>query len=170
MRTIPKKNYVILGILTVVTILAVLYICKWYKASQKYSFENSVMKNLVGEIKETEFDNYILENPDIVIYLAGEQTEATKKFEKNLENYISKQNLKSNFIYLNYNEMSEKFLSKLKKIYFSKQMKNISISYPNLLIVEDGIIIDILYQNQNTKRDIKDVKLFLQKNGVLDNA
>ena len=51
MRTIPKKNYIFLGLLAVVTILAVVYVSKWYRASENYYLENSIMKTLVGEVK-----------------------------------------------------------------------------------------------------------------------
>lgn len=170
MRTIPKKNYVLLGLLTVVTILAVTYIGKWYLASENYYLENSVMKELVGEVKELEFENYILENPDVVIYIANDQSESTKKFEKKLKNYILEENLKSHFIYVNGKESTETFLSNFKKKYFINEIKETEITYPNLLLLEDGKIKDILYQTSLTERNVKDVKLFLQKNGVLEDA
>lgn len=170
MKTIPKKNYVLLGLLTVVTILAVVYMSKWYRTRENYYLENSVMKELVGEVKELEFTNYILENPDIVIYIANDQSESTKKFEKKLKKYILDKNLKSYFIYINGNESTEKFLSDLKNKYFVEEMKNIDITYPNLLFMEDGKIKDILYRTELAEKNIKDVELFLQRNGVLEDA
>lgn len=170
MRTIPKKNYVLLGLLTVVTILAVIYTSKWYHASKNYYLENSVMKELVGEVKELEFENYILENPDIVIYIADNQSDSTKKFEKKLKNYILDENLKSHFIYVNGKEGTENFFTNLKKKYFINEIKETEITYPNLLIVENGKVKSILYQTSSIERNIKDVKPFLQRNGVLEDA
>lgn len=170
MKTIPKKNYILLGLLAVITILAVIYMCKWYRASENYYLENSVMKELVGEVKELEFENYVLENPDIVIYISNDQSETTKKFEKKLKNYILEENLKSHFIYVNGKESTEKFLLNFKKNYFVDGIKEVKITYPNLLILEDGKVKDILYRTVLEERNAKDVKPFLQRNGVLEDA
>lgn len=170
MKTIPKKNYILLGLLAVVTILAVIYMSKWYRASENYYLENSVMKELVGEVKELEFQNYVLENPDIVIYITDDQSEKTKKFEKKLKKYILDENLKSHFIYVNGKESSEQFLSDIKKKYFINEIKEIEITFPNLMILEDGKVKDILYRTSLEERNAQDVKSFLQRNGVLEDA
>ena len=170
MKTIPKKNYILLGLLAVVTVLAVIYMSKWYRASENYYLENSVMKELVGEVKELEFENYILENPDIVIYISKVQTKITKKFEKKLKKYILDENLKSHFIYVNGKDSTESFLLNFKEKYFINGMKELEITYPNLLILENGKVKDILYRTALEERNVKDVKPFLQRNEVLEDA
>ena len=170
MKTIPKKNYIILGLLAVVTVLAVIYMSKWYRASENYYLENSVMKELVGEVKELEFENYILENPDIVIYISKDQSKITKKFEKKLKKYILDENLKSHFIYVNGKDSTESFLLNFKEKYFINGMKELEITYPNLLILENGKVKDILYRTALEERNVKDVKPFLQRNEVLEDA
>ena len=170
MKTIPKKNYILLGLLAVVTILAVMYMSKWYRASENYYLENSVIKDLVGEVKELEFENYVLENPDIVVYISNDQSETTKKFEKKLRNYILDENLKSHFIYMNGKESTRKFLLDLEKNYFMNNVQGVEITYPNLLILENGKVKDILYRTSLIERNANDVKPFLQRNGVLEDA
>ena len=170
MRTIPKKNYIFLGLLAVVTILAVVYVSKWYRASENYYLENSIMKTLVGEVKELDFENYVLENPDLVIYIAKDQSNLTKKFEKKLKKYILDENLKSHFIYLNGKESTDEFLTDFKKKYFMNEVQEIEITYPNILVVENGKVKDILYRTALIERNIKDVEPFLQRNGVLEDA
>lgn len=170
MKTIPKKNYVLLGLLTVVTVLAVVYMSKWYRASEIYYLENSVMKELVGEVKELEFENYVLENPDVVIYISNDQSENTKRFEKKLKNYILDENLKSHFIYINGKESTKNFLSNFKEKYFMEEIKKIEVTYPNLFVMENGKIKDVLYPVSLIERNVKDVEPFLQRNGVLEDA
>ncbi|MCI8545306.1 MAG: hypothetical protein HFH09_03645 [Bacilli bacterium] len=170
MRTVPKKNYILLGLLGGITILAVVYMSKWYRASENYYLENSVMKDLVGEVKELEFENYVLENPDVVIYISNEQTETTRKFEKKLKSYILEENLKSHFVYVNGKESTERFLLDFKKKYFMNDIKGIEITYPNLMVVENGKVKDILYRTALVERNVKDIKPFLQRNGVLEDA
>ncbi len=169
MREIPKRNYWLLGLLSIITIFAVFYLSNWYKTSKEYNIESSVMTNFLGEIKEVEIDNYILENPDIVIYISSGQEEQTKKFEKKLKNYIIKEEIKGQFIYLDCTNLTPEFISTFQKKYFNGTLKKIPVTYPNLLLLNDGKVIDVLYKLQD-KPDIKDVKKFLEKNGVTKNA
>lgn len=169
MREIPKKNYWLLGLLSIITIVTVLYFSNWYKASKEYNIESSVMTNFLGEIKEVEIDNYILENPDIVIYISSDREEQTKKFEKKLKNYIIKEEIKGQFIYLDCANLTPEFISTFQKKYFNGALKKIPVTYPNLLFLNDGKVIDVLYKLQG-KPDMKDVKEFLEKNGVTKNA
>lgn len=168
MREIPKKNYVLLVLLTVFTLFIILYAANWYKASKEYTKTESVMVKLFGEVKEAEIDNYILENPDVVIYVSAENDENISKFEKKFKNYIVKENIKSHFIYLNCGEVSADFISDFQKKYFNGGLKSVKLSYPNLLIVNDGKVIDVLYKLEQ-EPNISDVKKFLSKYEVTFN-
>lgn len=169
MREIPKKNYILVFVITIATIGLVVYFSNWYKASKEYYLESSVMTNFLGEIKETEIENYILENPEVVIYISSDQLDETKKFEKQLKDYIIKEEIKAHFIYLNCSKVTNDFLSNFQKKYFKGGLSNIHITYPNLLVVKDGKITDVLYKLKQ-EPDIKDARKFLEKNGVLENA
>lgn len=169
MREISKKNYILLAVLTVLTIFIVFYMANWYTASKNYQLEDSIMKNFLGEIKESEFENYILENPEIVIYISLGNDEKTKKFDKKLKDYILKEDIKSQFIYLDGNHLSTNFLNNFQKKYFEGSLRNIYLGYPNMFILENGKVIDVLYK-LNSDPNIKDVKPFLEKNGVAEDA
>lgn len=169
MRKIPKKNYIFLSILSVVTILFSVYVMNWYKTSKEYSAEESLMTDFLGEVKESEIENYILENPEVVIYVASEQNENIKKFEKKLKEYLIKEDLKSHFIYLNCNNLSSDFITTFQKKYFNGALKKVYFPYPNLWLVDDGEVVDVLYRI-NQELDIKDVDQFLKKNGVTNDA
>lgn len=169
MREVPKRNYWLMGLLTVATVIVVIYMANWYQASKNYYLESSVMTNFLGEIKEAEIENYILENPEVVIYISKDQEDSTKKFEKQLKDYIIKEEIKSYFIYLNCSTLSSDFIASFQKKYFNGELKKINLSYPNLLVVSDGKIVDVLYK-LDAKPNIKDVKSFLEKNGVTIDA
>ncbi len=169
MRAVPIKNYLFLGLLSVVTVLVVLYMANWYKASKEYYLESSVMTNFLGEIKETELENYILENPEVVIYISSDAEDTTKKFEKKLKDYIIKEEIASHFIYLNCSNVSTDFMDRFQKKYFKGSLQNVYLPYPNLLIVHDKQVVDILYKLNQTP-DIKDAERFLKKNGVVGDA
>ena len=169
MRKIPTKNYVILTILAVVKVIIFVYMSNWYLASKEYYLESSIMTDFLGEIKEAEISNYILENPEIIIYVSSDQEDSTKKFEKKLKSYIIKEEIQSHFIYLNCSNLSSDFMKEFQKKYFNGALKTIYVTYPNLFIVENGKVVDVLYK-LGKEPNIKDVAPFLEKNGVIVNG
>ena len=67
-------------------------------------------------------------------------------------------------------ESTERFLLDFKKKYFMNDIKGIEITYPNLMVVENGKVKDILYRTALVERNVKDIKPFLQRNGALEDA
>ena len=61
-------------------------------------------------------------------------------------------------------------MTDFKKKYFMNEVQEIEITYPNILVVENGKVKDILYRTALIERNIKDVEPFLQRNGVLEDA
>lgn len=169
MREIPKKNYVFLVILCIVTFLVITYLVNWYKTSKEFYVEKSIMSDFLAEAKDVELANYILENPEVVIYISYNDGKINGKFEKKLKEYILKEDIKSYFIYFDCTNLSSDFLMNFQNEYFEDSLKKVKLSYPNLLIVNNGKIIDILYKDEN-RLDMKDVKSFLEKNGVTKDA
>ena len=93
MKEIPKKNYFILAIIVVLTILLVFYLKSWYEATTLSNLPRTIMADSLPEVKIEEFDNFIQENPNIVIYISS-STENQGDFDKKIYQYISKNNLK----------------------------------------------------------------------------
>ena len=80
-----------------------------------------------------------------------------------------KKQKKSQFIYLDGNHLSTDFLTNFQGKYFEGSLKKIYLDYPNMFILENGKVIDVLYKLHDNP-NIKDVKPFLEKNGVVENA
>ena len=68
-KKIPVKNYVIYGVIVVITIVIVMYLNEWYKAYKKSELNESYIAKYVNEVNYDEFSNYVLENPDGIIYI-----------------------------------------------------------------------------------------------------
>ena len=83
-RKIPTKNYVIYGIIVVVTLFAIFYLNEWYKAYKKAELQNSYISKYVTEVNYNEFENYIQENPNTIIYIGKTNSESSIKIEKDL--------------------------------------------------------------------------------------
>lgn len=165
MRKISTKNYVIYTIIVLITIAVVIFLSKWYEI--KKDGQTTHRMNSIAEIKETDLDNYLVENPSIIIYLSNSNKEELKDFESEFNKYILKNNLNKKMIYIDLNGVSENFDKKLKNklgIDSSSSYLNVNFSEDeNIIIIEDSQLVSILY-NTGKNINMDDVKVFLRGN------
>lgn len=114
MREIPKKNYYILIALLVVTALLTLLLSNSYLNKEKlvsnfYEYSN--------KITPKEFDQFMTENSDVIIYISDKYDLTNGNFESKLEKKLDDLNLKHNFVFIDKNEINKKFIKKLKNTY-----------------------------------------------------
>ncbi len=162
---IPKKNYIVSILIIIATILSVLLIRDKYLEQKEYDSMTNERIDFMFEIKEDELESYLMENREVVIYMASSSDESIVNFELSLKDYVLKQQLGKDMVYINLNNVSNKFLDKLKDKYFSDELKNSDISlgnYPNMLIVENGVIVSAMYTKEKTI-NIDDAKKYLNK-------
>ena len=82
MREIPKKNYFILFIVIVLSLLIAFYFRKWYKAYEDSYLSKSIVGNYLFQINYKELDNYLVENQSAIIYVSKVGNEKIRNFEK----------------------------------------------------------------------------------------
>ena len=114
MREIPRKNYYILVILIITTILLTLSLVIVYKNREKmvsnfYKYSNSITNE--------EFDEYMLENSDLIIYISDKYDLSNESFERKFKTKLDDLNLKSKLIYIDKKELTKTFLERLKNKY-----------------------------------------------------
>lgn len=114
MREIPKKNYYILVVLLVFTVLLTLWLSDLYMNKEKLT---SDFYNYANVITPEDFDEFMTENSDVIIYISDKYDLSHNTFEKKFESKIDELNLKHNLIYIDKEDMDSKFLNKLKKSY-----------------------------------------------------
>ena len=139
MREIPKKNYFILLVLLIITVLLTLFLSKVYinksqLVSNFYKYSNVITKE--------EFDQFMTENSDVIIYISDKHDLTHSNFEDKFKTKIDELNLKHNLIYLDKNEIDKNFLKKIKEKY------NINIDLKNtpiiVVIVDNKVVKNIL--------------------------
>ncbi len=171
-REIPKKNYVILTFVMILTVFGVFYAVSWYNTAKEHYMNNSIMTDFLSEINPEEIDNYIMDNPVSIIYLASSKNTDIKSFEKSFKKLIQEEEIKDSIIYMDTNKIIDNnFYSNLKKNYFSDNVKssNVSISSnPNVIVIEDRQIVDILNKKEDTI-ELRSVKNLLIKHGIIIN-
>ena len=164
MREIPKKNYVILLVIIILTILLTIYLGNWYKATQYMNIDENILAERLPEVKLAEIDTFLQENPNIIIYIASSTNQENKVFEKKLYDYIVKNNLTNSFVYLNKNDVLEQQIIDLQKKYGSENIKNINMTFiPNFYVVQDGKITN--FYNRTGKISYQDAIKFLKEVG-----
>lgn len=174
LREIPKKNYILVGIISVVTIFALVYFTFWYKNNKKYYDTESILSGYLAEIQEEgiidNLTNYLIDNPNILLYMSFGNDSSTKEFENEFKDLINKHNIISEFIYIDLNLITDKnFVSDMKSTFFSDKLKNISLEkQSNLLLFENGKVANVLYSSKQ-QINIEDVERFLIRHGVIKN-
>lgn len=169
-RVVPVKNYYILAIITIITIGLVFYLANWYRISQDNKPGETVLSGTVSEVKASELSNYLLDNPNKVVYFASSKDETNDDFEKELKKYLLKEEISDEFIYLDTSEVEDaSFYNDFVDKYYDKELKNKNIAldyFPNMILVKEGKVKDVLIK-YDTDIEIDDVKDFLNKHEVI---
>lgn len=137
MREISKKNYFILFIVIVLSLLIAFYFRKWYKAYEDSYLSKSIVGNYLFQINYKELDNYLVENQSAIIYVSKVGNEKIRNFEKKFINAINQNDLKNKILYLNLNNYKGDINNK-----YTINDMNIT-SVPNISVFKNGKLDDI---------------------------
>ena len=157
-RKVPRKNYIYLMIILLISILFLLYIYRWYETYKESKLNTSILDNYLTVINYNELEDYIIENKNAVIYVSILGNEQINKFESSFKNTIIDNELKNSILYLNItNEDINSVENKLK----------IDEKLPYIIVYTNGEITDtysIPEHNYNTKKIVK----YLNRIGATD--
>ena len=139
MREIPKKNYFILFIVIVLSLLIAFYFRKWYKAYEDSYLSKSIVGNYLFQINYKELDNYLVENQSAIIYVSKVGNEKIRNFEKKFINAINQNDLKNKILYLDLSNYKGDTNDK-----YTINDMNIT-SVPNISVFKNGKLDDIYF-------------------------
>lgn len=142
-----KRNYIILIILLAVTVFLTFFFANIYNSKDNlvsgfYEYSN--------KITIEEFDEYMTENTDAIIYISDKYDLTHETFEENFEEKINELNLKSKIVFVDKNEINDKFISNLKINY------GISIDLsktPLVIVIVDKNVLQCVYINNYSNVD-----------------
>ncbi len=141
-RKIPMKNYLLFALLAIVSVILVFYLGKWYQTTSNFQTEKSSILSVISEIRLEEMDNYLMENPNGLLFISAGNDEEIKDYENMLKEIIMEYDLRDEILYLDQNSINDHraFVQK----YFSDGMQSINFETPNLILFQDGKVIDVL--------------------------
>lgn len=148
MRKISTKNYIIYGLVCILT--GVLLICwvNMYNNGKEYYDNTNERMNFLKEIKESEIKNYFDENTDYAIYLSNSEEVNNEEFENKLRKKLIKKDYINDIVYVNTKDLSIDLL----KLINDEYQVNFD-RLPNLIVVSDGEIADTYYIGEYAKAE-----------------
>lgn len=161
MVKIPRKNYIILVFIALITVVITICLSMMYKKSHETNY-TSVMEDFLAVITTKDFDSYIMENPNMVIYIGDSKASNYKSFEQDFKNELTNYDIQKYFVYLDINDITDSFKVKLLSNY-SVDIDNYQI--PMLLFFNENKIVDVV---SSVDYSIDELIGLLEKNGVLD--
>lgn len=168
-KEIPFKNYIILGVVILITILAVFYIRNWYIMTKIYN-NTSPMLDIVSEINSDEISNYVMENQNFIIYVSSGTNDKIKGFERNFSKYIVDKGVSNNILYINMDTTESINLSNQLMAYAKNDsVKNkISVNDVSMYIFENGKITEVVMGAD--KINMRQIDKLFKEYGMIDNA
>ena len=142
-RTIPIKNYLILGVILLLTIGLVYYFYLWYITYEESKLNETIMDRYLEVINYNELNDYIIENRNAMIYTSVLEDNTIRKFEIKFKNTIVRNSLKEKLLYM---DMTDIFKDKIKFIELRNtyQVNGYNITdVPCILVFKDAKLVDI---------------------------
>ena len=130
--------------------LSNLYLNKEKLVSSFYEYSN--------KITPKEFDQFVTENSDVIIYISDKYDLTNESFESKLEKKLDSLNLKQNFVFIDKNDINKKFINKLEKLYGI----NIDINKTPIVIVvvDEQIIKNVSVMTDSDVDSLIDAEVF----------
>lgn len=169
-KEINKKNYIILVVTIIITVIAVFYARSWYITAKEYNENTSVIQSIASTINENEIENHVLDNPRAIIYISSGQDQNIKSFEKNIKKLIEKNNLSDYVLYINKDEITDqnKLEGTLKRLAQNQKIKDkiSNNSEISMYLFENGKLKYII--NDANNQTPSEIEKTFKRNGMID--
>lgn len=150
MRDVPKKNYIVLTLIALGVIVLCFVFMNMYNKNNKEIYKSAV-KNIIHEIKYEDLDNYLQENPDVVLYI-NDSSKKNTDVEERLKEIIVENSIQQYVVYI---EKDDNIVEKW----------DLNSNSPIFIAYKDGKVSEILSQKKYTNNEIEN---FLLRNGVIE--
>ena len=160
LRVIPKKNYIILGIVILITLCLLYYFYMWVDAYNETRLNRPILNKYMEVINYNELEDYLIENPNTLIYVSVLEDNEIREFEKKFKNSLRSNKIDRDILYL---DITSDIMDRDKKNDMESKYTFNSysiISVPSILVIENGMLKNI-YSIKDNDYDIDKVELFI---------
>lgn len=153
MKSTKIKNIILLVIICLSTILILYGVLKLNEIRNNEMLSKSIVSDYLHEIKYDSLTEYMIEEPNTIIYISNSSEKESIKFEKKFKKVIKKYNLENAIVFININNT-----------YIADPIYQIA---PNLIFYKNGELSDIVdCRNLKTKKDI--INIFEEREIIND--
>ena len=154
------KNYIILGIVILATMLILYYFYMWIDVYKESKINIPIMDKYMSVINYNELDNYIVENPDTIVYVSVLEDENIREFEKKFKSKYKNNQIDNEVLYMNITEDIKN--NNLKNDMIDKYaVNNLNITnVPLIMVFEDGIL-NSIYSISDNEYDIDKLVVYI---------
>ena len=163
LKKIPKQNYVKITTIYIITILIVVIAFIVYNSQKKIANDIPVIRGTISEVEEVDFNNYITEHDDFLLYVGVANDSNCRELEAELKNVLKNRGLLDT-IYLNITSISNKnaFYTRFNNNYSN----NIKLeNYPAFIIISDKKVVDLV-QKEDKNLTVSDIEKLLDEYSI----
>lgn len=164
-KKIPLKNYIILAVTLIITVILVIYFYLWQKAYEESKTNTIIMDEYIQKINYNELNNYLIENKSTVIYSSVVGSQKTSNFEKKFIKVIQDKSLKNSILYLDLTEVVKNKTIKKELLEKYPELNN-NIKDPLIIIFNNDKVIRI-YNIKDNNYNIDSLIEFLEKEDII---
>lgn len=110
MKKIKRKNYIILALILILTVFVTFFLSQLYKNRQR---SVSDFYNYANKINGNEIEQYLIENPDVILYISDKYDLSNDKFEKDFKEKLSELNINDMLIFVEKSDIDKAFLNSI---------------------------------------------------------
>lgn len=145
------KSYLVLFLIMVGTIILTFYVLNLYKQYNDSKLSVPVISSVLREVNYNDLDNIVKERDFLVVYMCSSSESKCRNFENKFKDYIVKNNLSDDIVYLNigYSSDENNVLDKIYSEYKHEDLIKKLYNYPSLVVFSGGKIIDLLSPSEN---------------------
>ena len=160
LRKIPTKNYIILGGVIIITIILLYYFYVWVDFYKESKINIPIMDKYMTVINYNELDNYLVENPNTIVYVSILEDETIRDFEKKFKYKYKNREIDNELLYMNVTDLVKD--KNIRNDMISKyNINDLDIlDVPCVLVFTDGILKSI-YSVSDNEYDIERFTIYL---------
>lgn len=160
LRKIPTKNYIILGVVILLTLLILYYFYMWVDVYKESKINIPIMDKYMTVINYNELDNYVVENPNTIVYVSVLEDDKIRGFEKQFKNKYRNNEIENDVLYMNITDDIRN--TNIKEDMDDRYVLNdLSITdVPCVLVFNDGLLKSI-YSVSDNNYDIERFTIYL---------
>lgn len=161
-KKIPFKNYVILSIILILSIVVCIYFYMWYSEFETNKINTPILDQYFSVINYNELDDFLVENKNVILYVSVLDDIYTRRFENKFRNIIEKYTLNNSILYLDLTKEKNN-----NSLYKSIVDKYDLLNLPCIVMIDNGKVSDV-YSIKDNDFDIELLVSYLRIEGVIN--